>query len=148
MNYSIAQVQQAPPRGIVLNLESTATLLGVLVSACALAAIVIRIVTQFNNIANTLKEIEEDLVKHVASEGHEKLEPRLKKLDELDKKLDLHIQDMMSRKEVVNMLANQLDQKINHNFSALAHSMKDVESYLNKQGNFRIRQYHDENSED
>ena len=145
MPASIAEVQQAPPpRGIILNLESTGVILAIIISACTLAGIVVKIITQFNTITNTLKEIEEDLIKHIASEGHEKIEPKLRRIEELDKKVDLHIQDMMNRKEAVNMIANQLDQKINHKFSTLSHSMKDVESYLNKQGNFRIRQYHDE----
>lgn len=150
MDRVLAQTQAStsPPQGFVLTLESTGVLLGLLLSACALAGIIIKIITQFNNIANTIKEIEEDLLKHIASEGHEKLEPKLKKLDEIDKKLDLHIQDMLNRKESVNMIANQLDQKINHKFSTLMHSLKDIESYLNKQGNFRIRQYHDDGKED
>jgi predicted PurR-regulated permease PerM len=143
-----AQIQQQQPVGVTLTLESTGVLLGLLLSACALAGIIVKIITQFNNIANTIKEIEEDLLKHVASEGHEKLEPKLKKLEELDKKLDLHIQDMLNRKESVNMIANQLDQKINHKFTTLTHSLRDIESYLNKQGNYRIRQYHDETKED
>lgn len=142
MQYQVQSQRQQ--EGITLNLESTGAILGILISVCALATIIIRIITQFNNIANTLKEIEEDLIKHVASEGHEKLEPKLKKIEEIDKKLDLHIQEVLNRKEAVNMLVGQLDEKINYKFSGLQHSIKDMENYLNKQGNFRIRQYHDE----
>lgn len=142
---SVAIVDSA---GVTITLQSASIFLGILVSVCALGAIAIKIITQFNNFTNSLKEIEEDLIKHIASEGHEKLEPKLTKIGEIDKKLDLHIQDMLSRKEAVNMIANQLDQKINHKFSTLAHSMKDIEGYLNKQGNFRIRQYHEDTPED
>ncbi|WP_414587416.1 hypothetical protein [Scytonema sp. PCC 10023] len=146
MLLTTAQTQQQPT-GITLNLESTSVLLGILVSACALGAIAIKIITQFNNVTNSLKEIEEDLTKHIVSEGHEKIEPRLKKIEEVDKKLDLHIQDMLNRKEAVNLIANQLDQKINHKYTVLYHSLKDIENYLNKQGNFRIRQYHEDEKE-
>lgn len=149
MNNSIAQTQhQSASQGIILNLESSGVILAIIISACTLAGIVVKVITQFNTITNTLKEIEEDLIKHVASEGHEKLEPKLKRVDELDKKLDLHIQDMLNRKESVNMIANQLDQKINYKFSTLTHSLKDIESYLNKQGNFRVRQHYEDASED
>ncbi|WP_017317117.1 hypothetical protein [Mastigocladopsis repens] len=130
--------------GVTLTLESTGVILGILVSASVLAAAVIKIITSFNNLANTLKELDEDLIKHIASEGHEKLIARLHQIEALDKKLDLHIQDYVNRKDTVQMVLGQLNEKIDHKFNRLYNSMRDVEGYLQREGGFRIRQYHED----
>lgn len=129
----------ATPSGIFLTLESTGVFLGILVSASVLATVAIQLISKFNNIANSIKDVREDLATHVAAEGHERLIERVSRIEQLDKKLDLHIQDYVNRKDTTSMLLGQLNEKIDHKFSRLHSEIKDVQRWLEKQTVFGIR---------
>lgn len=120
--------------GIVLTLESTSALLGILVSASLLIAATIRVANRFNALDTSIENLKEDLEEHIKAEGHERL---LKRVDEqstqlqsLDKKLDLHLQDCTNRRDTTQMLLGQLNEKIDHKVNRLLSSLKDIEQQL------------------
>jgi hypothetical protein len=63
------------------------------------------------------------------------------KTRDLDKRFDLHIQEYINRKDVVQMVVGQLDQKIGHKFKWLLFYTWDIQRYLQKDTTFKIREY-------
>ena len=58
---------------------------------------------------------------------------------DLQKRLDLHLQSYSDRRDHDLYLINNLDNKIEHRFKRLREHQKDIERYLEKNGNFRVR---------
>jgi hypothetical protein len=125
--------------GITLNLESTGVFLGILVSVSALAGVAIRIISKMNSISASIGQIELAL-KEQASNAE--------RIRDLDKRFDLHIQEYVNRKDVVQMVMGQLDQKIDRKFKRLLFYTRDIERYLQKDTTFRIRDYEEVNQEE
>ncbi|MHC5598254.1 MAG: hypothetical protein ACYTXC_20335 [Nostoc sp.] len=69
------------------------------------------------------------------------------KVRQLERTLDLHIQDYVNRKDLIQMLLGQLDQKITHKFKRLLFYTRDVQRYLQKGTDYTIREY-EENTEE
>ncbi|MEA5506177.1 hypothetical protein VB735_24280 [Halotia wernerae UHCC 0503] len=57
-----------------------------------------------------------------------------------------HPQLGLNRKDVIQMLLGQLDQKINHKFKRLLFYTRDVQRFLQRDTSFQIREY-EENTE-
>ncbi|RCJ27743.1 hypothetical protein A6V25_17745 [Nostoc sp. ATCC 53789] len=96
--------------GITLTLESTGILLGILVSASLLGTMAVQLITKMNRISSSIAQIEEVMKEHARD---------AEKIRQIEKTLDLHIQEYVNRKDVIQMVLGQLDQKINHKFKRL-----------------------------
>ncbi|MGF1934549.1 MAG: hypothetical protein RM347_009115 [Nostoc sp. ChiQUE02] len=118
--------------GIVITLETTGIFLGILVSACMLAGVAINVISKMNRISSSITQIEEAL-KGYASNAEQ--------IRDLDKRLDLHLQEYVNRKDVVQMVMGQLDQKINHKFKRLLFYTRDIQRYMQKNTDFKMREY-------
>lgn len=70
------------------------------------------------------------------------------KIRNLEKTLDLHIQEYVNRKDVIQMVLGQLDQKINHKFKRLLFYTRDVQRFLQKDTTFNIREYEENTQEE
>ncbi|MEH2077018.1 MAG: hypothetical protein V7K57_21900 [Nostoc sp.] len=127
----IAVINSNSP-GITITLESTGIFLGILVSASLLAGVAINVISKMNRISSSITQIEEAL-KGYASNAE--------KIRELDKRFDLHIQEYINRKDVVQMVMGQLDQKINHKFKRLLFYTRDIQRFLQKDTAFKMREY-------
>lgn len=125
--------------GITLTIESTGVFLGILVSVSALAGVAIRIISKMNSISASISQIELAL-KEQANNAE--------KIRHLEKTLDLHIQEYVNRKDVIQMVLGQLDQKINHKFKRLLFYTRDVQRFLQKDTNFNIREYEENTQEE
>lgn len=125
--------------GITLTLESTGVFLGILVSVSALAGVAIRIISKMNSISASISQIELAL-KEQASNAE--------KIRDLDKRFDLHIQEYVNRKDVVQMVMGQLDQKINHKFKRLLFYTRDIQRFLQRDTTFKIREYEENTQEE
>lgn len=128
---TIAVTPSSTP-GITVTLETTGIFLGILVSASLLAGVAINVISKMNRISSSITQIEEAL-KGYASNAE--------KIRELDKKFDLHIQEYVNRKDVVQMVMGQLDQKINHKFKRLLFYTRDIQRYMQKSSDFKMREY-------
>lgn len=60
---------------------------------------------------------------------------------DLQKRLDLHLQSYADRRDHDLYIVNDLNNKIDHRFNRLREHQKDIERYLEKNGNFRTRGY-------
>ncbi len=142
MNTTKSQIAVTTPAnspGITLTLESTGVFLGILVSVSVLAGVAIRIISNMNSISASIIQIELTLKEQ--SENAEKIR-------QLEKAFDLHIQEYINRKDIVQMLLGQLDQKINHKFKRLLFYTRDVQRYLQKDTAFKIREYEENTQEE
>lgn len=131
-----AKVSNDSP-GITLTLESTGVFLGILLSVAGLASIAIRMISKMNSISASIALIEKTLKEQ--SENTERIR-------DLDKDFALHIQEYVNRKDVVQMVLGQLDEKINHTWSKTEklyndqkEDIKEIQQFLRKQGNFTVR---------
>ncbi|MDZ8240153.1 MAG: hypothetical protein RMZ69_23890 [Nostoc sp. ChiQUE01a] len=136
---TIAANTPANTPGITLTLESTGVFLGILVSVSALAGVAIRIISKMNSISASISQIEIALKEQSAN---------AEKIRQLEKAFDLHTQEYVNRKDVVQMLLGQLDQKINHKFKRLLFYTRDVQRFLQKDTNFKMREYEETTQQD
>jgi hypothetical protein len=125
--------------GIVVTLQSTSILLGILVSGAALTHLGIKLVTNISNISLSIAQIQKDL---------KALSIDVEKIDKLERRLDLHIQDYINRKDVVQMLLGQLDEKINHKFKRLLFYNREMQKFLQRDTAFQIREYEETKEEE
>jgi hypothetical protein len=134
---STSPVSSTP--GVTLTIESTGVFLGILVSVSALAGVATRIISNMNNISTSINQIELSLKKH-AEESE--------KIRYLEKTLDLHLQEYVNRKDVIQMLLGQLDQKIDHKFKRLLFYTRDVQRFLQRDTTFSMREYEEQTGEE
>lgn len=123
--------------GIIITLQSASIFLGIIISLSVIAGMFIRLITQFNNLTNAIKDLEKDLLRHATS--REKIDIRLSQIEAIDRKIDLHIQDYIVRKESVQMHFAQINEKIESRTNQLENSIKRVESFLQREGNYKKR---------
>ncbi|MBH8563757.1 hypothetical protein I8748_16425 [Nostoc sp. CENA67] len=124
--------------GIIITLESAGIFLGILVSASVLITGATNLVTKMSQISSSIKRIEEELKTHASN---------AEKVRELDKRLDLHLQDYVNRKDLLQMLFGQINEKVDHKFKKLLFYTRDIQRFLQRDTDFKIRDY-EENPED
>lgn len=122
---------------ITLTLESTGIFLGALVSFSILVAGFTRIVTNFNLINLSIKELREDI--NANTQALTQLNVLHSEVIKLDKKFDLHQQDYINYKDTNLVHINGVEKQIGHNWSktekALAEQkaeIKDIQGFLQK----------------
>jgi hypothetical protein len=135
----IVAVNPHAQSGLVVTLESTSILLGILVSGSILLGIGIKLVTNVNKISLSIIQIQKDL---------KQLSVDTEKIDKIERRLELHIQDFVNRKDVTQMLLGQLDEKINHKFKRLLFYSREMQRFLQKDTNFQIREYEESKEEE
>ncbi|MFN6565457.1 MAG: hypothetical protein RMY28_037430 [Nostoc sp. ChiSLP01] len=129
---TIAATNSSPV--ITVSLESVGVFTGICVSISVLGTLAVKLINNLNNISSSIAQIKEDLKEHADNK---------EKIRDLDKKVDLHIQDYINRKDTVTLLIAQVTQTVEHRTNRLYTSMKDIEAYLQKTGNFKIREFQD-----
>lgn len=138
----------AATSSFTINLEAVGILLGILVSLTILLSVLIGYTNKINRLEIKIQHLQQELIEHSNLEGHkvltEKLARSIDNINRVEKALDLHIQDYVNRKDITQYMLGQLDQKIEHKFSRLYNSMKDVEKFLQKSNGFRVREYSDD----
>ncbi|MBD2596457.1 hypothetical protein H6G74_19280 [Nostoc spongiaeforme FACHB-130] len=144
MKQVIAVTATPQPQGMYITWESTGVVLGVLVSASMLIGIAVKVVSKFNSITNSIRDLREDLNSHTKS--LEQTQLLNDKLFTFEKRLDVHLQDYVNHKDADLLAINGLKEKIEHKaekaegyFKELRIEIKDIQGFLNKQQNFRIR---------
>lgn len=150
---------QTPP-GVTITLENLGIFLGILVSLSLLIGVAIKGLSAINRISSSIEKIEEDLkeqakvvekARDLEAEYIERLRMLhaefFERLSKAESRLDLHMQDYVNRKDVVQMVMGQLDEKINHKFKRLLFYTRDMQRFLQKGTEFMIREY-EENEEE
>lgn len=140
-------VETASPNtaGFIVTLEGTSLFLTILVSTSILLAGGIKLVSKFNIITAEIRDLREDL------NTHEQLIQQIKVIQKdvcgLDKKFDIHLQDYVNYKDAVLLAINGNKERIEHKaekaegyFKEVKADIKDIQGFLNKQQNFRIRE--------
>ncbi|MBD2495012.1 hypothetical protein [Nostoc sp. FACHB-280] len=125
----------ANPQGMTITLESTSIFLGIIVSMSMIVGVAIKAVSKFNSIANEIRDLREDLnktatISDTVREIH-------KDVLLLDKRFDVHLQDYENRKDTVQMILGQLNEKIDHKTQRLEREIEDIETYLQKEQSFK-----------
>ncbi|QLE55669.1 hypothetical protein [Nostoc sp. TCL26-01] len=149
MNTFIATTPQptAPSQPtITLTLESTGIFLGALVSFSVLVAGFTKIVTNFNLINISIKELRQDI--NANTQALSQLNVLHSEVLKLDKKFDLHLQDYINYKDANLIHLNGLEKQIGHNWikteKALAEQkaeIKEIQGFLQKH-HFTVRESH------
>ncbi|WP_375511418.1 hypothetical protein [uncultured Nostoc sp.] len=155
--------------GITITLESTGIFLGILLSVSALAGLGIKVVSNVSKISSSITQIEEDLkeyrkyanintqqitdichrldsipqIEEELKEYRKCVNTNAEKIIEISHRLDLHIQDYVNSKDTITLLIGGIKEMMEHRTNRLYSSMKDIESYLQKNGTFKIREFQD-----
>ena len=128
-----------------LDIEAIGVVFGILASVTVLLGVLVNFTNKINHLESKVQYLQQELIEHSNLEGHriivERLNNNNNELYKLEKQLDIHLQDYINRKDLVQYMLGQLDEKVNHKFSRLYTSMKDMEKFLQKSNNFRIREY-------
>lgn len=144
---SLISSTQTPNNGVFISIDSIGVFLTIMVSVSILVTVGIKLISKFNHLNYSIKDLQDEIDKHSQSEGHERLIARVQQLENLDKRLDLHIQDYINRKDTVQMLLGQLNEKIDHKSLRLHTSVRDIEKFLLREGSFKIRDSSEDISE-
>ena len=125
--------------GITLTLESTGIFLGILVSASVLGGLAVTVISKMNRISNSIIQIEKALEEQARN---------TEKIREIDRTLALHIQEYVNRKDVLQMLLGQLNEKIDHKFKRILFYTRDIQRFLQRDTDFNIREYEENTQEE
>lgn len=131
---TIAITNSSSSSGITITLESTGIFFGILVSASILFGVAYKLISSANTISSSIKKIEKELENYAGN---------AKQITDISHRLDLHIQDYVNRKDTITLLLGGMKEMMEHRTNRLYTSMKDVESYLQKNGTFKIREFQD-----
>lgn len=121
----------AASTNFVFSLEAVGVLLGGLVSIAILLGLLFGFVDKINRLEIKVKYLQAELAEHSSVSGS---------INRVERALDLHLQDYTNRKESVQFLLGQLDEKIAHKFNRVASSINHIQRYLEKDGTFKIRE--------
>lgn len=132
----IAVTNSSP--GVTLTLENTGTFFGIIVSVSILSGVAISIITKMNRISFSVDEIQESL-KELASNAE--------KIKDIDKRLDIHLQDYVNYKDANLLSHNGLEEQIKHKwersegeFNGIKGSIKELQGFLHRHNDFKIRE--------
>ncbi len=130
---TVASTQQTPNNsGVFVNLENAGTVISIFVGLSVLAGIAITTISRINKMSYVLAQIEKTLSEQVAY---------TKKLEQLDRDLASHIQEYINRKDIIQMVLGQLNEKIDHKFKRAIFYSRDIQKYLQRKTDFKIREY-------
>jgi len=128
----------SPSPGIILNLETTGVFLGILVSFSVLAGVAISIISKINAISFSIDKIQEALKVYASNTD---------KIKDLDKRLDIHLQDYVNHKDAILLERNGIRERIDHKwerteqeFNEIRQEVKEIQGYLQKRDEFKVRQ--------
>ncbi|MEH2086125.1 hypothetical protein [Nostoc sp.] len=120
------------------TLQDTGVFLGIVASLVMLSGVAINIISKINKISFTVDGIQEALKMHASN---------AEKIKDLDKRLDIHLQDYVNYKDANLLSHNGLDERIEHKwqraeneFNALKTSVKEVQGFLHRTNDFKIRE--------
>lgn len=139
MNTTNSTIAVTNSPGIILTLESTGIFLGILVSASVLAGVAVTVISKMNRISNSIIQIEKALEEQARN---------AEKIREIDRTLALHIQEYVNRKDVIQMVLGQLNEKIDHKFKRVLFYTRDIQRFLQRDTNFQIREYEEHTQPD
>lgn len=129
----MAATSQPPTsQGVYITLESTGIFLTILVSASVLGGVFWGVITKINRLYSTLEEVQKTL-----KEQNE----YMKRIERIDRDLELHQHEYANRKDVIQMLLGQLNEKIDHKFKRSLFYARDIQKYLQRTTDFRMREY-------
>ncbi|MDZ7968756.1 MAG: hypothetical protein RM368_28025 [Nostoc sp. DedSLP03] len=139
---------------ITVGLESTGVFLGIVVSLTVLLGSLVKIVSTFNKVASDIRDLKDYIKNHASSEGHERLLQQVRILQSEfnahDKMLGIHLQNFENRKEAVQFLFGQLNEKIDNKsvriemeVKEIRKELKEVQGFLHKHEDFVIRNRED-----
>ncbi|MCC5637033.1 hypothetical protein LC593_14450 [Nostoc sp. CHAB 5844] len=134
---TLIAVNTSSPQGMTVTLESTSLFLGILVSVSMLVGVTIKVISKFNSISNSIRDLREDVNKLSAIDTT--IKGIYKDVLLLDKRFDIHVQDYTNRKDTIQMLLGQLNEKIDHKSERFEGEIKDIERYLEKREDYKIR---------
>lgn len=124
--------QNRPSSGVSDTFQSVGIVTSLLVSSCILVGTVYSIISRINRIVSSIEQIEKRL---------EEQKKEAEKLDKLEREYYLHVQEYINRKDVIQMLLGQLNEKIDHKFRRALFYSRDIQKYLQAKTDFKVREY-------
>lgn len=127
----------------VFNLEAVGISLGILVSLTILLGLLIQFSNRVSKLEQTIQYLKQEIIEHSGLDGHKLLVDKIisnaDNIYRLEKTLDLHIQDYVNRKEYVQFVLGQINEKVQHKFQRTASTVNNIQRYLERDGSFKIR---------
>ncbi|OYD90603.1 hypothetical protein CDG76_30735 [Nostoc sp. 'Peltigera membranacea cyanobiont' 210A] len=120
------------------TLQDTGVFIGVIGSLVMLSGVAISIISKINKISFTVDGIQDALKLHATN---------AEKIKDLDKRLDIHLQDYVNYKDANLLSHNGLGNLIEHKwerseeeFDAIKGSIKELQGFLHRNNDFKIRE--------
>ncbi len=153
---AVSSSQQTSPTTV--SLESTGVFLGTVVSFSVFLGLLIKAISNFNEINSSIRELKEDLTNHTNNEGHEKILIQIRRIQEQlithDKAFDVHVNNYQNRNETLQFTIGQVAQTVTHvresgkaelkevkmEVKELEQELKELQKYLQKYETFTIRE--------
>jgi uncharacterized Ntn-hydrolase superfamily protein len=102
-----------------------------------LGTLAVNVISKINRISISITQIEEALKVHASN---------AKKISDLERRFDLHEQEYVNRKDVIQILLGQLHEKIDHKFKRSLFYTRDIQRFLQRSTEYQIREYEEQTS--
>ncbi len=133
----------AATTNFVLNLETIGIFLGILVSISILLGLLVQFSNKINRLESNIQYLKQELIEHEALDGHKPTIDRvivcMDNTRKVEEALNLHIQDYINRKDYVQFVLGQLDQKVGHKYNRISMVISNIQKFLERDGIYRIR---------
>ncbi|MEH2371761.1 hypothetical protein [Nostoc sp.] len=136
--YSVVGVADSPQPQITVSLQTTGIFLGVVGSIVMLGSVAINIISKINKISFSIAGLEEELKRYASN---------AEKIKDLEKRLEVHLQDYVNYKDAILLDRNGLRERIDHKwqrtedeFKEVYSHIKDLQNFLQKKDDFKIRE--------
>lgn len=120
------------------TLQETGISIGIITSLVMLSGVAVSIISKINKISFTVDGIQEALKLHATN---------AEKIKDLDKRFDVHLQDYVNYKDANLLSHNGLDERIEHKwqrseaeFNSIKGSIKELQGFLHRTNDFKIRE--------
>ncbi|MHC5768721.1 MAG: hypothetical protein ACYTXI_24480 [Nostoc sp.] len=135
-NSVIAVSSSSPTPGFTL--QDTQVSIGIIASLVLLSGVAVSVVSKINKISFTVDVIQETLKLHASN---------AEKIKDLDKRLDIHIQDYVNYKDANLLSHNGFQEMIDHKwqrsegeFNAIKQNIKELQGFLTRTNDFKMRE--------
>jgi uncharacterized Ntn-hydrolase superfamily protein len=103
-----------------------------------LGTLAVNVISKMNKISISIEQIEEALKVHATN---------AEKIRELERRFELHEQEYINRKDVIQMILGQINEKIDHKFKRNLFYTREIQKFLQRDTDFQIREYEEQTSQ-
>jgi predicted nucleic acid-binding Zn-ribbon protein len=139
MNQQIKAIISVPTTSQnVVNIPPVTDILAILVSISVLGGIFVKLINNQNHISSSIEQIETSLKEYSVN---------TQKIRDVERALDLHFKDYSNQNQMLKMVIDQLEKKVDDRTKRAAIEIKEMQRFLQRDMQFIIRERADDDDD-